>query len=248
MSCTHNNISSGKANLLIDLWFDENTMNTPQPLGCIPTSELYCAIEPSPFIKIPASMVCKDLQSFVNSIYIDLNANHAPPNPNYFLEQIILAPWNEDVHQLNEKILNLHLGNMQSYCSIDTFTQEHTAEQQLNTNTDSLNLPIEFLNSLNASGLPISEIKLKVGCPIILLQNLASADGLCNGSQVTIVQMTNCVLKICLIGGDCNGKKHFIPQIMISPSKNSFQFAFTLKQCQFPVQLAYVISINKAQG
>lgn len=40
----------------------------------------------------------------------------------------------------------------------------------------------EYLNSINASGIPLSELTLKIGCPIMILCNLDPANGLCNGA------------------------------------------------------------------
>ena len=37
----------------------------------------------------------------------------------------------------------------------------------------------EKVNSINASGIPLSELNLKVGCPIMILCNLDPANGLC---------------------------------------------------------------------
>ena len=40
----------------------------------------------------------------------------------------------------------------------------------------------EFLRSLKIPGFPPSELKLKVGVPIMLLRNLNPSEGLCNGT------------------------------------------------------------------
>ena len=44
------------------------------------------------------------------------------------------------------------------------------------------------------------------------------------------------------------GKRVFIPRITLSPSEDGFQMPFKLKRRQFPVQLAFAMTINKAQS
>ena len=42
----------------------------------------------------------------------------------------------------------------------------------------------EFLQQLNASGLPSALFCLKIGYPVILLRNLDPGEGLCNGTRM----------------------------------------------------------------
>jgi len=44
--------------------------------------------------------------------------------------------------------------------------------------------PTEYLNSLELSGLSPAKLQLKVGCPIMLLCNIAPKQGLFNGSHL----------------------------------------------------------------
>jgi hypothetical protein len=46
--------------------------------------------------------------------------------------------------------------------------------------------PEEFLNTLTPNGLPPHVLKLKIGCPVILLRNIDPANGLCNGTRLII--------------------------------------------------------------
>jgi len=106
--------------------------------------------------------------------------------------------------------------------------------------------PIEYLNSIKASGLPLSKLVLKVGCPIMVLRNLDPANGLCNGSHGIVTKISPHVIEIQLIGGEHHGKTAFIPHITITPSAEEIPFA--MRHQQVPVHLAFCMTINKAQG
>jgi hypothetical protein len=105
----------------------------------------------------------------------------------------------------------------------------------------------EFLRSMNSSSLPPGELKIKNGCPLILMWNLSPSNGLCNGSCMIILRMSERVLEVQLIGGDHNGELAFIPCISLIPmSTTDFTFKFWWQQ--FPIRLAFAITINWAQG
>jgi ATP-dependent exoDNAse (exonuclease V) alpha subunit len=107
---------------------------------------------------------------------------------------------------------------------------------------------LEFLHGLNPTSLPLAQLTLKIGCPVILLRNIDKKKGLCNGTRGTIVQMSNRLFEIRLISGDHTGETALIPWILLSPSLTGLDFAIKLNRRQFPVQLAFAMTINKAQG
>ena len=55
----------------------------------------------------------------------------------------------------------------------------------------------------------------------------------------------SCILEVIIISGDHHGEKAFIPRITLQPS--SHQYSFSLNQHQFPVQLSFAMTINKAE-
>ncbi|CAJ0964530.1 unnamed protein product [Ranitomeya imitator] len=90
----------------------------------------------------------------------------------------ILMQLNDDVHTLNNKILSQVQGEHSTYFSIDTIAEEEGVIL-----TD---YPLEFLNSLNPSGMPPHELKLKPGAVIMLLRNLNRKCGFCNGTRLYV--------------------------------------------------------------
>lgn len=60
--------------------------------------------------------------------------------------------------------------------------------------------------------------------------------------------MCNRVLEVQLIGGEHDGEIALIPWVSLFPSASSADVTFQFKRWQFPVRLAFALSINKAQG
>ena len=108
--------------------------------------------------------------------------------------------------------------------------------------------PAEFLQQLNAGGLPPALLRLKVGCSVILLRNLDPGEGLCNGTRMVVLNVRRKVLQCRIISKDrrFRGKVVLIPRIRLSPNVDILPIP--LKRCQFPVTLAFAMTINKSQG
>jgi len=49
--------------------------------------------------------------------------------------------------------------------------------------------PVEFLQQLNAGGLPPALLCFKVGSPVILLRNLDPGEGLCNRTRIVVLNV-----------------------------------------------------------
>jgi hypothetical protein len=165
----------------------------------------------------------------------------AVPPAQYFLDRMILAPRNVDVDDLNAAVLDRMPGQKMILYSADSI------EPELCSVEEPEQLPIEFLRTLEAPGLPPGELHLKPGCPLILLRNLAPSRGLCNGTRMILKRATHRVLEVEILGGKHNGELAFIPRITLFPSTQT-GFTFRLRRRQFPVRLAYAMTINKAQG
>ncbi len=154
-------------------------------------------------------------------------------NPKWLCERAILAPRNDSVDKTNLELLRLLPDMEQSFRSIDTIVDADQAVQ----------LPTEFLNSLQPAGTPPHNLIFKKGAPIILLRNL-DPPRLCNGTRLVVKSMQHHVLEATILTGHYQGEDVFIPRIPLIPSDLPFEF----KRLQFPVRLSFAMSINKSQG
>ena len=107
------------------------------------------------------------------------------------------------------------------YLSADSIpTGEGNGEQ------GELMYPIEYLNTIQCSGLPLAKLTLKIGCPVMVLCNIDPSQGICNGSRGVVTRMQSCVIEIRLLTGEFKGKKAFVPQLSLHPQDTQIPFEF----------------------
>lgn len=111
-------------------------------------------------------------------------------NHNWLTNRAILAAKNVDDHEINFQIQQLLPGDLISFKSIDTVVDEN----------DSVNFPIEFLDSLDIPGMPPHNLRLKIGSYIILLRNF-NPTRLCNGTRVVFKKITDNILEATILTG-----------------------------------------------
>src|ERR1700677_2529075 len=175
---------------------------------------------------------CDSVNGLINAIYPGISQGNKPDD--YFLHRTILSPKNDAVDNINQSILDTFPGQQTTITSIDKVI-----------NMENI-YPVEFLHSLKASGLPLAHLTLKPGCPLMLLRNLDVANGLCNGTRMILLAIKPRVVQCRILGGKHAGHTVFIPRITIEPSAEDMPIP--LSRRQFPVRLAFSMTINKSQG
>ena len=190
-------------------------------------------------ITLPPSMVVTSADELLDFVYPGINGTL--PSYDFFKDRAILAARNGDVTRINHDVLKMLAGREMVLFSADAVVMESGADGS------NPRYPVEVLRSLDAAGLPPGELHVKIGCPLILLVNLAPSRGLCNGTRMVLRRASDRVLEVSILGGSHNGSIALIPRVSLTPNSDS-DFPFVLRRRQFPVRLAFAMSINKSQG
>jgi len=165
---------------------------------------------------LPDHFKCPEntISSLISAIYPGINELPHPPD-DYFASRTILTSRNDDVDDINEKMRSDFPGEEREFLSADSIkgNQENGEGELL--------YPVEYLNLINCSGLPLHRLKLKVGCPVMVSRNLNAGEGVCNGSRGIVTRLSNRVLEVRLLTGEHAGKMTFIPRLSITPSSSS---------------------------
>ena len=141
------------------------------------------------------------------------------------------------MESINQKIIDKVAGNT------TIFFAENTTDLTGNARD---NFPPEYLQLLNASGLPPHRLVLKVGLPVMLLRNINPEKGLCNGTRLLIHRIGQYVLQVKVPGPDGNERLELIPRFTLSTLPSELPFILTRKQ--FPIKVCFAMTINKSQG
>ncbi|ODM86919.1 ATP-dependent DNA helicase pif1 [Orchesella cincta] len=158
---------------------------------------------------------------------------------NELASRAILCPRNDDTLRINETILSQLNGSTKTYYSVDTVTNCETEEErQL--------YPVEFLNSLTPMGMPPHQLNLKIGSCVMLLRNMNPKRGLCNGTRLVVERLGSNIIDCVIFSGDQKGSRVFIPRMCLDADDSDLPFQ--LRRKQFPLRLAYSMTITKSQG
>ncbi|GMF22530.1 unnamed protein product [Phytophthora fragariaefolia] len=184
------------------------------------------------YMKLPRSMLIGDPPE------AEVDEDEAIATDEYFANRTILTTTNVMVHHINDAVAARHDGDAHEYRSID----------KLQDDEDWNFFEPEILNSVNINGIPPHKLTLNKGAPMMLMRNLNPDLGLCNGTRLRVVELKPNVIHAKIMTGERRGQDVLIPRIVFIRDGNDASFPYQLRRKQFPVQSAFAMTINKAQG
>ena len=183
------------------------------------------------------------IATLIERIYGSINdIQHQEDRTKYIMERAILTPLNEDVDAINNEITRNVIRQIDG--SSITTRKYYSADTILEHDRNAM-YPTEYLNKLNLSGIPPHCLELFVGCPIMLLKNMAG--GLANGTRLIVTRIMAHLIEAKVTTGPSKDQIVVIPRLNHTPS-NPEKMPFTLQRRQFPVRPAFAMTINKSQG
>ncbi|KAH9605570.1 hypothetical protein KSS87_016782 [Heliosperma pusillum] len=194
-------------------------------------------------LQFPLDLLIEDVSdpiaSLVNVTYPSLQSQLW--NPDYLHERAILAPTHEIVDEVNDYVLSLIEKDERIYLSSDEVSKDDTSigERDLHST--------EFLNSIQCSGLPNHQLRLKIGAMVMLLRNIDQSRGLCNGTRLIVTALGTRVIRCTVLTGSRKGDIVYIVRITLTPSDSS-KFPVRFCRRQFPIAVCFAMTINKSQG
>jgi len=156
------------------------------------------------WIKIPSHMRLPaencSLKGLIRTIYSHHRCHSG--DAMYLIQCSILAPKNTNIDEINNAILDSLSEESHTYLGANSLTPTKEGASVVRGVSMDLLYPVEFLDTLQFSGIANHELELKVGVPILLLCNLNQSIRLCNGMRLIVKRLGQHVIEAEIITGN----------------------------------------------
>lgn len=121
-----------------------------------------------------------------------------------------------------------------------------TAQPNNEEEPNDLYVSVDVLNGINTSNLPPHDLRLKVGAVVMLLRYIDLGNGQCNGCRLLVRRMQDQLLELETLTGPSKGKIVWLPRMVLRSTVP--ELISPIQRTQFPVRLAFAMTVNKSQG
>ena len=187
-------------------------------------------------IEIPNQMCKETKDDVIDAVFDDFENNVGVPE--YYQSRAIVAATNEIVNEINSELLERLPAIAVTKYSIDTVGDDDNPTA----------FPSEFLNAFNLSGMADHELCLKENTVVILMRNMDIDAGHCNGTRYFVKRIGDYRLVLEKLYSKGNKNNILVlPRIPMTSSPGT-KLPFVLKRLQFPIKVAFALTINRSQS
>ncbi|KAK0422281.1 hypothetical protein QR680_007483 [Steinernema hermaphroditum] len=201
------------------------------------------------FVQLPADRAAANAEEVISFCYPDEFLKDPLNNVELAKGSNVLMPRNNAVFKWNDVILNRMRGRAKMFLGIDRNMERREDQGAAMFKTHQADHDLENIHMECPTGVPPYKLKLKIGAIIMLIRNLSLTDRLCNGTMLQVMKMTD-ELMVCR-RLDTSGQYDelvYLPKIRFIHGDGRHDRGVKFSRIQYPTRLAFVNTINKAQG
>ena len=158
-----------------------------------------------------------------------------------FINTVVFLATNKLVDDWNEKIQTMNPNPSTELLSEDVLHECDDPHQIIANMIDD-----NVLNQFEENGIPPHKLTLKVEDIVILMRHIDKTNGFTNNRRVQIISISQYRIRVKMVDS-LTVKFAEIPRFYFEV-KLPYGKSFTMKRKQFPIRLAYSMTMNKSQG
>ena len=197
-------------------------------------------------LEVNGKLLVNELKELIDFCFPAAFFDNPLGNAKCIADSAILCPTNKEVTEINNAVMKRIGGMPRTYSSIDRPLEVTPA-----FGTFRSDFTLETIHNEMPSGVPPHILTLKEGAPIMLIRNLDVSQGLCNGTRLQIMKMTDYNLVCRIISGPRAQRvgttydKIIIPMIRFTYGLQKNEKGVPFERLQFPVRPCFAMTVNK---
>jgi hypothetical protein len=188
------------------------------------------------FIRLPSRFVRFNEEAFIREVY---SREVLEGDPTHLTSRVILSPVNTVVDRVNRRVTAMMPIDRPSH----TYLSVNTPDAHDVYDPTSAVFATDNLQSIESADIPVHALHLIVGMPVMCMQNLDVANGICNGTTM-IVERLGANVVWCRVNTRSGQRLQPIAATKFTYNSNGFKFT----RIQLPLRVAFCVTVNRSQG